>query len=196
MLTLWQYDAKVIAPFCCFGYIGRVAVTRCFKPSFLNLEYANSVWSPHRKSDIEQIEKFQKSATKLVVSLRNLPCKECLMRLNLHTLKYRRLRGDMIEVFKIIHHKYDNTVAPSLFHNSKSVTKGNKFKLQNQTFNHNFRKYFFTARIVNIWNTLHNYVVDVLYVDLFKLRLDKFWILQDIMFDVDCRLNRNRDQSI
>jgi len=75
----------------------------------------------------------------------------------------------MIEVFKIVHHKYDNTVAPSLFHNIKSVTRGNKFKLQNQTFNHNFRKYFFIARIVNILNTLPNYVVDVLFVDLFKL---------------------------
>ena len=47
------------------------------------------------------------------------------MRLKLYTLKYRRLRGDMIEVFKIIHHKYrcDNTVArTSLIHNSKAVT--------------------------------------------------------------------------
>jgi len=70
-----------------------------------------------QKSDIEQIEKVQKRATKLVVSLSNLPYKERLMLLNLHTLKYRRLRGDMIEVFKIIHYKYDNTVAPSLFHN-------------------------------------------------------------------------------
>ena len=28
-----------------------------------HLEYANSVWSPYRKSDIEQIEKVQKRAT-------------------------------------------------------------------------------------------------------------------------------------
>jgi len=53
----------------------------------------------------------------------------------------------MTEVFNIIRHKYDNTVAFSLFHNTKSVTRGNNLKLQNQTFNHNFRKYFFTARI-------------------------------------------------
>ena len=26
-----------------------------------HLEYANSVWSPYKKSDIEQIEKIQKS---------------------------------------------------------------------------------------------------------------------------------------
>ena len=30
-----------------------------------------------------------------------------LQRLNLPTLKYRRLRGDMIEVFKITHEIYD-----------------------------------------------------------------------------------------
>jgi len=52
-----------------------------------------------------------------------------------------------------------------------------------RSFNHNFRKYFFTARIVNIWNTLPNYVVDVLSADLFKLRLHKFWAIQAIMFD-------------
>ena len=40
-------------------------------------------------------------------------------------------------------------------------TRVNKFKLQNQSFNHNFRKFFFSARTVNIWNSLPNYVVDV-----------------------------------
>ena len=117
------------------------------------------------------------------------------MRLNLHTLKYRRLCCDMIEVFKIIHYKYNSTVAPSLIHNSKSVNRGNKFKLQNQTFSRNFRNYFFTARIVNIWNILHNYVVDVLSIDLFKLRLDKFWALQDIMFDWTANLTGTGNRS-
>jgi len=79
-----------------------------------HLEYANSVWSPYKKCDIEQIEKIQRRATKLVISLRKLPYKERLLRLNLHTLKYRRLLGDMIEVFKIVHNVYDNRVAPSL----------------------------------------------------------------------------------
>jgi len=31
-----------------------------------------------------------------------------------------------------------------------NVTRGNKFKLQNQSFNHNFRQFFFSARTVNI----------------------------------------------
>ena len=39
--------------------------------------------------------------------------KERLLRLNLYTLKYRRLRGDMIEVFKLVHNVYDSRVAPT-----------------------------------------------------------------------------------
>ena len=47
----------------------------------------------------------------------------------------------------------------------------------------NFRKFFFSARIVNIWNSLSNYVVDVQSIDVFKVRLDKFWAQQEVMFD-------------
>jgi len=32
------------------------------------VEYANSIWSPYKKGDIEAIEKVQKRATKLVIS--------------------------------------------------------------------------------------------------------------------------------
>ena len=58
-----------------------------------------------------------------------------------------------------------------------------QFKLQNHSFNHNFRKIFFSVRIVNIWNSLPNYVVDVQSIDIFKVRLDKFWAQQEVMFD-------------
>jgi len=39
-----------------------------------HLEYANSVWCPYKKGDIEDVEKVQKRATKLVISLKHLPC--------------------------------------------------------------------------------------------------------------------------
>jgi len=45
------------------------------------------------------IEKAQKRATKFIISLRKYSYKDCLMQLNLPTLKYRRSRWDMIEVF-------------------------------------------------------------------------------------------------
>ena len=78
------------------------------------VEYANSVWSPYKKGDIEAIEKVQKRATKLVISLKKLP----------HTLKcrrLRRLRGDMIEVYKTTHDMYDRSVALELPRNVSST---------------------------------------------------------------------------
>ena len=44
--------------------------------------------------DILEIEKVQKRATKLVISLKKACYSDRLKSLNLPTLKYRRLRGD------------------------------------------------------------------------------------------------------
>ena len=49
--------------------------------------------------------------------------------MGLPTLKYRRLRGDMIEVFKITKHKYDYKVAPELIYNISKVMRRNDFRL-------------------------------------------------------------------
>jgi len=43
-----------------------------------HLEYANSVWCLFNKGDIENIEKVQKRATKLIISLKKLPYLERL----------------------------------------------------------------------------------------------------------------------
>ena len=91
------------------------------------LEYANSVWSPYHIQ--EALEKVQKRATKLITSLKHKSCEERLRILNLPTLKFRRIRGDMIEVFKIITGKYDSLISPHLPLSSSSVTRGNSFKI-------------------------------------------------------------------
>ena len=48
----------------------------------------------------QRSQKVQMRATKLVISIKNLTYKDRLKRLKLPTLKYRRIRGDMIEVYK------------------------------------------------------------------------------------------------
>ena len=118
------------------------------------------------------------------------------MHLKLPTLKYRRLRGDMIDVFKITHHLYDPEVSPELRYYPKSNTGGNKYKLLNHTFHYDTRKYSFTALIVNIWNSLPNSVVDVDTVCLLKARLDKFWMHQDVLYDFTADLTGIGDRSV
>ena len=53
------------------------------------------------------LEKIQRRATKLIPELRDLTYEERLKECGLTTLETRRLRGDQIEVFKIL-----NSVLP------------------------------------------------------------------------------------
>ena len=126
--------------------------------------------------------KIQKRATKLVIKLKNKSYIDRLIYLNLPTLKYRCLRGDVIEVFKITHNLYDRTVSPDLPFNERANTRGNHYKLQNHLCHYDLRMHFFSACIVNIWNSLPNSVVDTCTVNAFKARFDKFWRHQIVKF--------------
>ena len=74
------------------------------------LEYANSLWNPYQKQDIKALEKVQMRATRLITALRNKPYQERLKALGLPTLKFRRLRGDMVETYKVLSGIYDTSV--------------------------------------------------------------------------------------
>ena len=57
-------------------------------------------------------------------------------------------------------------------------------------------QYYFSARIINIWNSLPNCVVDVSTINQFKARLDKFWSHQDILYDYTADLTGIGDRSV
>ena len=66
-----------------------------------HLIFANVVWYPYLRKDIESIERVQMRATKLVSSLKELPYEPRLKELKLPTLSHRRLHGDAIQTFKL-----------------------------------------------------------------------------------------------
>ena len=106
-----------------------------------HLDYASAVWWPYKIVDIEVSEKIQKRATMLVTQLKKLPYTERLKELDLHTLKYRRIRGDMTKIFKIVPQKYDPSCSPTLQFNNRVDTRGNKYKLLNKSSHYDMRKY-------------------------------------------------------
>ena len=72
-----------------------------------HLEYCIQAWSPYLRKDIYMLEQIQRRATKLIPGLRDLRYEERLKECGLTTLETRRLRGDQIEVFKILN-GYEN----------------------------------------------------------------------------------------
>ena len=65
----------------------------------------------------------------------------CIVYLCLLTLKYKNLRGDIIEVFKIIKHQNDYKVALELIYNINKVARGNDFRLSKNRGYYGFRKF-------------------------------------------------------
>jgi len=86
-----------------------------------HIEYANSVVSPYKKGDIEAIEKSSKERNSNITQ--KVTIQRTFITIKFTYFKYRRLRGDMIEVYKIIHNMYDRSVM------YLSSTRGNKYKL-------------------------------------------------------------------
>jgi len=85
--------------------------------------------------------------TKLVMTVKHLSYKERLARLKLPTLKYRRTRGDMIEVYKILTDKYDNNVNLHLERQKDNITREHSLKLVHPKCHYDLWKYSFTVRI-------------------------------------------------
>ena len=140
-----------------------------------HLEYAATIWNPYKKGYIDDLEKAQCRATKLLQNISHLSYPERLAALNLPTFVYRRIRGDMIKTFKILSNVYDSRITNFLSKKNFSTTRGHNFMLFVQHASFNIRKWFFSIRIVDIWNRLPSNVVDASNVMCFEKRLDKCW---------------------
>ena len=60
---------------------------------------------------------------------------------------------------------------------------------------HDLRKYYFTNRALNNWNSLPNHVVLSDTVNMFKSRLDKFWQHQDLIYDFKAEISGTGSRS-
>ena len=68
-----------------------------------HLEYCIQFGLPINVKDADMLEEAHRRVTKMIPSLRNLSYEERLKKLGIFSLRRRRLMGDMIEVFKMIH---------------------------------------------------------------------------------------------
>ena len=148
-----------------------------------HLEYASSIWHPHRKLLIKELESVQRRGTKLIPLLKHLSCKERLQHLKLPLLTYRRSRGDLIEAFKIFHHYSSDPSEVLHLHHSSSSTRGHPFKLHNDRNLTSLRSNSFSQRIVNNWNSLPDNIINSPSTNTFKNRLDEYLKNHPCLYD-------------
>ena len=104
----------------------------------------------------------------------------------------------MIETFKIVTGIYDRptVVSPNMLAAGSSyATRGHGFRLQKIRARYDLRKYYFTNRVVNMWNSLSGYVFSAESVNCSKKRLDNFWKDQEIIYNFRAEINGTGNRS-
>ena len=102
---------------------------------------------------------------------------ERLCKLKLPSLEFRRVRGDLIEVYKLTHDFYDaKTIKDLLTLTSTDLpTRNNNFKLFKPRVATKKYQNFFTNRVINWWNRLPSEIVNAVSINSFKNCIDDFF---------------------
>ena len=119
-----------------------------------HLEYCVQFWSPYLRKDVVALGTVQRRFTRLILGMKGLTYEERLNSLGLYSLEFRRMRGDLIEIYKILK-GIDKVNADQMFPlMGRSTTRGHRYRLRGSGFKTEMRGKYFSQRVVNLWNSL------------------------------------------
>ncbi len=138
-----------------------------------HLEYCIQAWRPHLVKDIDILEKVQRRATRMIRECTGKTYDERLTMVGLTTLECRRVRADLLEVFKILK-GYEGVEEKLFFSRHISNTRGHSMKLYKDRVNRDVLKYSFANRVIEQWNRLPEEVISANSINSFKNKVDKY----------------------
>ena len=130
------------------------------------LEYGSQVWSPHQKGNIDNLESVQRYFTRKLPGLKHKSHQERLQYLELQTLESRRIKADVILFYKVINELCSLNVQNS--YKFAQTYRGNDLNLYHFYSRTDIRKFYWANRIVNLWNSLSNNLVNSTSLSYFK----------------------------
>ena len=144
-------------------------------------EYNVNAWMPFLIGDINKIESLQAKFTRFLCKKLNLKYNNYHHRckiLNLETLEIRRVKYDLILIYKIVNNLIDLDFS-SLFKFNSNLNSYNlrrhKLSLEKpKLVKTSVRSNFFSYRCINIWNGLPEEIVTSSSLDIFKQKLNTF----------------------
>ena len=142
-----------------------------------HLEYCAQLWSPpaiHGNwSSIIELENVQRRFTRLIDGIGTLSYSERLQALQITTLAERRIRGDLIETFKMLNGLVE--YGQGIFKKSRSGDK--IISVPSNNGDKNIRKIsnsYISQRVISFWNKLPTFVRNSGSVTEFKRNLEVF----------------------
>ena len=141
-------------------------------------EYNTCTWSPHQKTDIKEIEKVQQTFTRKLCQRANIPFSsynDRLKKLKLESLESRRVKRDLIYLYKIIHNHVDINFTDFFEFrnfNGHCLRRHNLCLVRKTPAKTLVRNNFYAIRVVKIWNELPADTVNSQSLSVFKNKLD------------------------
>jgi len=118
-------------------------------------------------------ESVQRFFTKRLHGMWKQSYSDRLRLLNAHSLEYRRLYSDLVLCFQLLSNGFNSQLVNALTKSADNRTRGHDLKLIKQTCSVDATKYYFTNRVVNVWNSLPSHIVNSPTLFTFKSRLQK-----------------------
>jgi hypothetical protein len=116
----------------------------------------------------------------MIPPLRHVPYREQLALLNILSLQARRLRAQLIFVYKM-HMQLTKACFNDYFSfvvNKR--TRGHSLKIAKKHANNNYRLNFFSVSIIDVWNSLPSDTANAINLRMFKSNLEAFFRKEDI----------------
>ena len=138
------------------------------------LEYASCVWNTGFQGDLRLLESVQRSWTRHVDGVSDLPYSERLRILDLYSVQGRLLRADLIKYWKIFNNV--SSICPTDIFTLAPIlgTRGHRFKIFHTHSSLEARSRSFSNRHVSLWNSLPDPVVASKSINAFKSALHSF----------------------
>ena len=139
-------------------------------------------WCPWTVGDKEVLERVQRRALRMVSNLRGRTYEARLEEVGMTSLEDRRVRGDMITTYRILTGK--DKVDPGLFFDlvadgagprTRRATGVLTLRSTSDRLDQDTRRYSFSQRVVNTWNSLPDNLRGVGTVPAFKIGYDE-WV--------------------
>jgi hypothetical protein len=148
------------------------------------MEYAATATHPCSLGEIESLERIQRLATRMIPELKHNCYEDRCKALNLFSLAYRRVRGDMILTYKILRLGEHSELRHLLELSNTTYTRGHTCKLAVRNTEGLSHVYRFSHRMTRTWNALPESVIETKTITEFKSRIDDFlWTNRDVLIE-------------